>query len=54
MMRVSTGWPALESCLYAETSPIWIHETGSTDAATREQAARLLLMLLDNMNTLPA
>lgn len=43
----NTGWPALDSFLYAETSPIWFGAVGSVDpSAARPSAARLLEALL--------
>ncbi|OAB58126.1 hypothetical protein AY599_00260 [Leptolyngbya valderiana BDU 20041] len=44
----NSGWPAQDSYLYAETSPIWIGEIGSTDDASRRASAETLRMLLDN------
>lgn len=41
------GWPALNSSLFAETSPVWFGEIGSMDAAAARQSAQTLLMLLD-------
>ena len=41
------GWPALNSYLFAETSPVWFGEIGSTDAVAARQSAQNLLMLLD-------
>jgi TolB protein len=41
------GWPALDSYLYAETSPVWFGEPGSTDPDAARESARTLLMLLD-------
>ena len=49
-LRVSgenIGWPALDSYLYAESSPVWFGEVGSTDPAVASAAAEKLLMLLD-------
>lgn len=43
----NVGWPALNSSLFAETSPVWFGEVGSTDAAAARQSAQNLLMLLD-------
>ncbi|MEN1727907.1 MAG: CehA/McbA family metallohydrolase [Pseudomonadota bacterium] len=45
---VNTGWPAHDSYLYAETSPIWIGEVGSTDPDAAAASASTLMMLLDN------
>jgi len=44
----NSGWPAQDSYLYAETSPIWVDEVGSTEPEARRAAARTLRMLLDN------
>jgi len=44
----NTGWPALGSYLYAETSPVWIDSVGSTVPESKQAAAQTLLMLLDN------
>lgn len=41
------GWPALNSMLFAESSPVWFGEIGSTDPVASRQAAGKLLMLLD-------
>jgi TolB protein len=41
------GWPALNSYLFAESSPVWFGEVGSTDSAAARRSARNLLMLLD-------
>jgi TolB protein len=43
----NTGWPALNSYLFAETGPVWFGEIGSTDAAAARRSAQNLLMLLD-------
>ena len=43
----NSGWPALDSYLYAESSPVWFGEIGSTDPAVAKQSALTLLMLLD-------
>ena len=37
----------MDSYLYAESSPVWIGEVGSTDPAAARQSAQNLLMLLD-------
>lgn len=42
-----SGWPMMDSYPYAETNPIWIGETGSTDPEARQQAATDLLKVLD-------
>ena len=44
----NTGWPALDSYLFAETSPIWVNQAGSTVPEARQAAAGMLLMVLDN------
>ncbi|MFT5500940.1 MAG: TolB protein [Woeseiaceae bacterium] len=41
------GWPALDSYLYAESSPVWFTEIGSTDPSAARQSAQNLLMVLD-------
>ena len=43
----NSGWPALDSYLYAESSPVWFGEVGSTDPVAARQSAQTLLMLLD-------
>ncbi len=43
----NSGWPALDSYLFAETGPVWFGEIGSTDPAAARQSAQTLLMLLD-------
>jgi TolB protein len=43
----NSGWPALDSYLYAESSPVWFGEVGSTDPVVARQSAQTLLMLLD-------
>ncbi|HET6564237.1 MAG TPA: CehA/McbA family metallohydrolase [Xanthomonadales bacterium] len=43
----NSGWPALDSYLFAETSPIWFGAVGSTEPAAMRQAAAKLLMILD-------
>jgi len=47
----NSGWPAMDSYLYAESSPVWFGEIGSTDAAVASQSAQKLLMLLDVAET---
>ena len=42
------GWPAQDSYLYAETSPVWINEIGSTEKTARQSAADTLLMVLED------
>jgi TolB protein len=41
------GWPALDSYLFAETSPVWFGAIGSMDPVASSQSAQNLLMLLD-------
>jgi TolB protein len=43
----NTGWPAMDSYLFAETSPIWFGQVGSTEPAARQQSAETLLMVLN-------
>jgi TolB protein len=43
----NTGWPAMDSYLYAESSPVWFREIGSTDPEAKRQAAENLLKILD-------
>ena len=46
VLGANTGWPAMDSYLFAETSPVWFGAVGSTDpAAARESATRLLMVL---------
>ncbi len=46
VLGANTGWPAMDSYLFAETSPVWFGSVGSTDpVAARESAARLLMVL---------
>ena len=47
VLGANSGWPALDSYLYAETSPIWFGEVGSTDPDAARASAETLLMLLD-------
>jgi TolB protein len=42
-----TRWPAMDSYPFAHTSPVWIGEVGSTDAAAAARSAQELLGLLD-------
>jgi TolB protein len=47
--RVSGGksdWPMMDSYPFAESSPIWFYEIGSTSAKTKIEAARKLLEAL--------
>jgi len=41
------GWPSMDSYLYAETSPVWFGQVGSTDPVAARQAAAKLLRVLD-------
>jgi TolB protein len=41
------GWPAMDSYLYAESSPVWFGEVGSTDPSAARQSAQNLLMILE-------
>ena len=43
----NTGWPAMDSYLFAESSPVWFGQVGSTDPAVVRAAARKLLMVLE-------
>ncbi|RPH96949.1 MAG: hypothetical protein EHM68_10050 [Lysobacterales bacterium] len=43
----NSGWPAMDSYLFAETSPLWFGAVGSTDPAAVRHSARQLLMVLD-------
>lgn len=43
----NSGWPALDSYLYAESSPVWFFDVGSTQSAAKRQAANKLLRMLD-------
>jgi len=43
----NTGWPVMDSYQYAEASPVWFGEVGSTDPVARKQAAENLLRVLD-------
>ena len=43
----NSGWPALDSYLFAESSPVWFGEVGSTDPVAARESAETLLMLLD-------
>ena len=42
-----SGWPALEGHLFAESSPVWFFEIGSTDATAMKRSAENLLRVLD-------
>jgi len=43
----NTGWPVQNTYLYAESSPIWLGQIGSTDPDASRQAAGILLKVLD-------
>jgi TolB protein len=43
----NTGWPAMESHLFAESSPIWFRAVGSTDPTAARQSAEVLLRALN-------
>jgi len=43
----NTGWPAMDSYLFAESSPVWFDKVGSTDPAAARQSAQNLLMVLE-------
>jgi TolB protein len=43
----NSGWPALDSYLFAETGPVWFGEVGSSDPDARRASAGLLLQVLD-------
>jgi TolB protein len=48
--RVSGGkseWPMMDSYVYAESSPVWFKERGSTDYNSKVSAAEKLLKILD-------
>jgi TolB protein len=45
------GWPAMDSYLYAESSPIWFGEKGSTDPEAARESAKRLLMVLEQSET---
>lgn len=47
----NTGWPALDSTLFAETGPIWLGAVGSTDPRARRASAERLLEALDVART---
>ena len=51
VLGTNSGWPAVDSYLFAETSPVWFGEVGSTEPAARRQAAENLLMVLDVAET---
>lgn len=41
------GWPGMDSYLFAETSPVWFGQVGSTDPEAVRRAASTLLLVLD-------
>ena len=41
------GWPAMDSYLFAESSPVWFGSVGSTDPLVVKSAAKQLLEALD-------
>jgi TolB protein len=43
----NTGWPALDSYLFAESSPVWFNAVGSTDPEVARESAETLLVALD-------
>jgi TolB protein len=43
----NTGWPAMDSYLFAESSPVWFGRVGSTDPAVVRESATKLLMILE-------
>jgi TolB protein len=43
----NTGWPALDSYLFAESSPVWFSAVGSTDPDVARESAETLLGALD-------
>jgi TolB protein len=43
----NAGWPALDSYLFAESSPVWFEAVGSTDPQAARQSAETLLAALD-------
>jgi TolB protein len=47
VLGANTGWPAMDSYLFAESSPVWFGQVGSTDPAAAREAARNLSMVLD-------
>lgn len=47
VLGANTGWPAMDSYLFAESSPVWFGQVGSTDPAAAREAARKLSMVLD-------
>jgi len=47
----SAGWPAMDTYLYAESSPVWFGSIGSTDPAVVSESAQALLMVLEVAET---
>ncbi|MEJ8568177.1 CehA/McbA family metallohydrolase [Elongatibacter sediminis] len=47
----SASWPALDSYLYAETSPVWFHAVGSIEPEARRRSAADLLRVLNASET---
>jgi TolB protein len=47
VMGPDGGWPGMDSYLYAETSPVWFGQVRSTDPDSVRQAAKTLLLVLD-------
>lgn len=43
----NTGWPAMDSYLFAESSPVWFDKVGSIDPAAARRSAQNLLMVLE-------
>lgn len=43
----NSGWPAMDSYLFAESSPIWFGSVGTTDPAALRHSAGQLLMVLE-------
>jgi TolB protein len=43
----NTGWPAMDSYLFAESSPVWFDKVGSMDPAAARLSAQNLLMVLE-------
>ena len=47
VLGANSGWPAMDSYLFAESSPVWFGQVGSTDPTAAREAARKLAMVLD-------
>ena len=43
----NTGWPAMDSYLFAGSSPVWFGRVGSTDPAVVRESATKLMMILE-------